>query len=83
MGIHYPASLLVNIPNSEDFDGAECFYDRPNHHEAKTASALDHSNICTIYEIGESEDGQLFIAMAYYDGETRRERLAESVGRDR
>ncbi len=44
--------------------------------EAKTASALDHPNICTIYEIGESDDGQLFIAMAYYEGETLREKVA-------
>ncbi len=39
-------------------------------HEAKTASGLDHINICTIYEINETEDGQMFIAMAYYQGET-------------
>jgi serine/threonine-protein kinase len=44
--------------------------------EARTASALDHPNIGTIHEIAESEDGRLFIAMAYYEGETLRERMA-------
>ena len=43
--------------------------------EAKAASALDHANICTIYEIGETEDNQLFIAMAYYAGETLKKKL--------
>ena len=38
--------------------------------EARAASALDHPNICTIHEIGESEDDQIFMAMACYEGET-------------
>jgi serine/threonine protein kinase len=38
--------------------------------EAKAASALDHPNICTIHEINETADGQLYLVMAYYDGET-------------
>lgn len=37
-------------------------------HEAKAASALDHPNICTIYEVDETPDGQMFIAMGYYEG---------------
>jgi serine/threonine protein kinase/tetratricopeptide (TPR) repeat protein len=43
--------------------------------EARAAAALDHPNVCTIFEIGETEDGQLFLAMPLYDGETLRARL--------
>ncbi|MES1245580.1 MAG: protein kinase [Acidobacteriota bacterium] len=44
--------------------------------EAQAASALDHPNICTIHEVGETGDGRLYLAMASYDGETVRSRLA-------
>jgi len=45
--------------------------------EAKAASALDHPNICNIHEIDESEDGQMFIVMAYYEGETLKDKIAK------
>jgi len=44
-------------------------------HEAQAASALDHPNICTIHEIEETEDGRMYIAMAFYEGESLREMI--------
>jgi serine/threonine protein kinase/Flp pilus assembly protein TadD len=51
--------------------------------EARAASALDHPNIEVVYEIGatepapgDPEGGRLFIAMAYYEGETFKEKIA-------
>ena len=47
--------------------------------EAQAASSLQHNNICTIHEIDETEDGQLFIAMDYYEGETLKSEMSKGL----
>ncbi len=44
--------------------------------EAQTASALEHQHICTIFEIDETPDGQIFIAMAYCEGGSLKDKIA-------
>ncbi|MDZ7360363.1 MAG: protein kinase [candidate division KSB1 bacterium] len=57
---------------SEDVDAKQRFIQ-----EAKAASALDHNNIGTIYEIDETPDGQLFIAMAFYEGASLKQQMTK------
>jgi len=44
-------------------------------HEAQAASALDHPNICTVHDVGETGDGQSFIVMTCYEGETLKTKI--------
>ena len=59
-----PAEMIANQPAKE-----RCLSD------ARAASALDHPNLCTIYEIDETSDGRLRLLMPCYEGETLRSRL--------
>ncbi|HEY4594379.1 MAG TPA: protein kinase, partial [Thermoanaerobaculia bacterium] len=44
-------------------------------HEAKAVASLDHPNVATLYEVGESEGGRMFLALAFCEGETLQQRL--------
>ena len=46
--------------------------------EARAAARLDHPHVATVYDTGETNARQLYIAMAYYPGETLRERITRS-----
>ena len=46
--------------------------------EARAASALNHPNVCTIYALDQTSEGQHYIAMEYVEGETLRRRLTTS-----
>jgi serine/threonine protein kinase len=46
-------------------------------HEAKAASALQHNHICAIHEINETEDGQMYIVMDCYEGESLKEKIKQ------
>ena len=46
-------------------------------HEAQAASSLEHPNICSIHEIEETRDGQMYISMGCYDGDTLQKMIRE------
>src|SRR6266536_5015812 len=46
--------------------------------EARAASALSHTNVCVVHEVGEAEGGRHYIVMEYVEGVTLRERLEDT-----
>jgi len=48
--------------------------------EARAASQLDHPNLGVVHEIGETSDGQMYIVMCFYEGETLKARIARTNG---
>jgi eukaryotic-like serine/threonine-protein kinase len=67
-----PVALKFLLPHLSVEDAAKQRFLQ----EARAASKLDHPHICTVHEVGESDAGQLFFAMSYYQGATLRQRLA-------
>ena len=47
--------------------------------EARAAAALDHSNICGVFEVGETVEGRLFIAMPFYKGKTLKQKIFDKT----
>ncbi|HUG27260.1 MAG TPA: serine/threonine-protein kinase [Gemmatimonadales bacterium] len=71
--LHRPVALKFLLPFHQPTASAmERFLG-----EARSAGALDHPNLCPVYEVGESTVGP-FLAMPWYDGETLKDRLART-----
>jgi len=66
-----PAALKFLPPDlTRDLEAKERFI-----HEAKAASALQHNNICVVYDIDQTDEGQMFISMECLEGETLKKKI--------
>jgi eukaryotic-like serine/threonine-protein kinase len=45
-------------------------------HEAQAASMIEHANICDVHDIGQTDEGETYIVMSYYEGETLKKKIA-------
>ncbi len=71
MRLNRPVALKFLAPSlTRDTDKKQRFL-----REAQTVSSFDHPNIAVVHDIDESEDGRSFISMAYYDGDTLKDRI--------
>ncbi|HEX6790366.1 MAG TPA: protein kinase [Candidatus Krumholzibacteria bacterium] len=80
MGVIYKAmDTRLNRPVALKFIAPSRLGDEQNRtrlvNEARSAASLRHPNICTVYDIEETPDGQTFISMAYLEGQSLRDRI--------
>src|SRR5437868_6518217 len=71
MRLRRPVALKFLLPHYSLDSTAKARFLR----EAHTAAALDHPNLCAVYDVGATDQGWMFLAMALYEGETLRARL--------
>jgi len=81
MGVVYQAEhTRLRQPVALKFLPAELTADKDSRtrfvHEAQAASSLKHHHVCTIHDIDETDDGQLFICMDLYEGGSLKDRVA-------
>ena len=84
MGVVYKArDLHLNRPVALKFLPPEFSSDKRAKkrfiQEAQAAAVLDHQNFCVIHDIDETEGGQIFICMTYYEGETLKKRIERGI----
>jgi eukaryotic-like serine/threonine-protein kinase len=65
-------AIKLLVAHSSDSTGARERFKR----EAQAVATLQHPNICTIYDVGETADGQVFIVMELLQGQTLQQRIA-------
>src|SRR6187401_267723 len=83
MGVVYKAlDTRLNRPVALKFITPSRVGDEQNRarlvNEARSAASLRHPNICTVYDIGETPEGETFISMAYLEGTSLRDHIQKN-----